>query len=160
MLFMLLVVPYPALFGIALAMPGRRSLLLLALLLGAPLGWLALESFRSLERAPGGVGLGIGVLIGIIGMALAGLLFGVITRVVLLQIPRPRRSRRQSIVIVLVGFFAMPLLLAMSTWSPQRTVRVQDLSSLAAEQHVDVTRVDVGRGRQRAMHNGTTGLQH
>lgn len=143
MLFILLyVVPFPALFAIALAMPGRRSLLVAAVLLGAPLGWLAFEGVRSMHRAPGGAIVGSAIVTGMIFVAAAGLLSGVITRAVLLRIGRTRRSRMQSVAIVLTGFLAVPSLLAASMWWSNQKIRVPDEACLSAQHHVSIAGAD------------------
>ena len=145
MLFLLLAfaLPYFALFVIALFMPGRRSLQVLAALIGLPLAWLVLEGFRSLERAPGGAGLGILVVTAAICTAAAGLLSGVATRAVMLWNPRIRQSRICCAGLVLLGFLCIPSVLGAASWWSQMNVRVPDDACLTATHHVKLAGRDL-----------------
>jgi len=135
-LLLLYPLPYLACFVLALLMPGRRSLAVLAVLLGLPLGWLVLQGFQSMARAPGGAILGAVVATTLICSAAAGLLSGVATRAVLLWFPRLGRSRLRSAPAVLLGLLALPSLLAASMWWGQHARRVPDAACLAATHHV------------------------
>lgn len=143
MLVVLYILPYVVIFALALMMPGRRSLLLLAGVLGLPLGWLMWEGFRSMGRAPGGAILGVFVVAAFIGSAVSGLIAGVMTRAISLRFSSAKHSRGQHAVLVLVGGLAIPSFLAASFWWSQWNIRVPDEACLNAKHHVSIAGLDL-----------------
>ena len=143
MFLVLYILPYVVFFALALMMPGRRSLFLLAGVLGLPLGWLMWEGFRSMGSAPGGAILGVIVVAAFIGSAVAGLIAGVTTRAISFSFLSARHSRVQHAVLVLVGGLAIPSILAASFWWSQWNIRIPDEACLNAKHHVSIAGLDL-----------------
>ncbi|GGY49400.1 DUF1109 domain-containing protein [Pseudoduganella albidiflava] len=138
----LYLIPYIALFALALRMPGRRSLAAFAVVTGVALGSLAWYGFRSADSAPGGAGLFLLMGTLFICSAIAGLLAGVATRAAMLWRPRTRQSRTRSAFLVLAGFLALPALVGGASWWSEWQRRPPDETCLAAKHHVTIAGAD------------------
>ncbi|WBS00625.1 hypothetical protein OU994_20170 [Pseudoduganella sp. SL102] len=139
----LYLIPYIALFALAVRMPGWRSLAACTLVAGLPLGWFAWDGFRSVETAPGGAGLFLLMGTLFICSAIAGLLAGVATRTAMLWRPRIGQSRTRSVFLVLAGFLALPAFLGGASWWSEWQRRPPDGTCLAAKHHVTIAGADL-----------------
>lgn len=133
---LLYALPYIALFVLALRMPARGSLVILAALLGIPLAWLIREGFRAANDAPGGAGFMLLLVTLFLCTAGAGLLAGVATRAILLWRPGIRHSRLRCAIVVLSGALAIPAAFAGRSWWSEHERRLPDAACLAAQHDV------------------------
>lgn len=139
----LYLIPYVALFALAVRMPGWRSLAACTLVAGLPLGWFAWDGFRSVETAPGGAGLFLLMGTLFVCSAIAGLLAGVATRAAMLWRPRIGQSRTRSAFLVLAGFLALPAFVGGASWWSEWKRRLPDEACLAAKHHVTIAGADL-----------------
>lgn len=111
-IYLIFLLIYAAPFGIALAMPGWRTLAGLGVTLGLMLIWLFISGLTG-----GGNGFAVALGLSFVMFAGVGLVSGVVTRGALLALPLPRKTAVVTASIVVVGFIFLPsMFLAINQW--------------------------------------------
>ncbi|MDD5056251.1 MAG: hypothetical protein PHQ60_00165 [Sideroxydans sp.] len=93
-------------FGIALAMPGWRSLFGYGLSFGSLIIWL----FASGSNG-GGNGLAVALGLSMVMFAGGGLISGMVTRAILLALPEEKKTVKVRVIILIVGFILLPIVI-------------------------------------------------
>ena len=130
--------PYLIFFAIALVMPGRRSLVGLAVLAGVPLILMSIEIGREFSHAHGGTILGVVMVGTIIFSATTGLASGIVTRIVTLWLRGTKRRWIMKTVVILFGFTLIPALSATSIWWTQWDNRLPSEECLGSRHLVEI----------------------
>ncbi|MDC6176746.1 hypothetical protein [Ralstonia solanacearum] len=95
-------------FAVAVAMPGRRSLLGLAILAAAPTTWLSFSAVDEIGEAHGGAVMGAIFGAAFVWSIAAGLWAGIVTRALLLWIRRFVANWFATGTILICGLVALP----------------------------------------------------
>ncbi len=103
-------------FAVALLMPGRKSLLGLAVLIGVPAIWLSILASNELNDPDTNGGLGAVIGAALIWYASAGLWAGIVTRTILLWMRRFNAGWVAWHAVAICGLVALPAVLTVSQY--------------------------------------------